>query len=462
MEAVVTRAAESGALREHVMSLYVGVLAYAAGELREARVALESAYVHLEEHSDFVMASIAGYYLGRTMLAQGQVADAVSIFSEMAELAESAELYTLAPHGGASHADALLASGHIDEAREIARKVLESRELRTDGRWIAQCVVARSYALEGELEAAIEHHETAIADAPADLHGAYAAAGKLERAALELMGGDPSVVIEAAEAAREHYGRVGRKWMEARSCVTLAAGLVARGGTADLVTAEGPLARAEKLTAEYTYPRVAARCALVRAALVRREGDSARAREHLVGALRGLDVRANRPEVAGLRAALQRADEGDMPPGVRAVISMLGLTSGPRYVIIDKGGTRAVSEAEVAAERDNHDVVVEPARAVITVERGARSDRGRPMSCELLARLIEGRGSVVAAEDLFRDVWGGREYHPLRHRNTVYVAVRRLRQTLRKLLGERDVIETASGGWRIADGVDAATIRPAE
>lgn len=88
------------------------------------------------------------------------------------------------------------------------------------------------------------------------------------------------------------------------------------------------------------------------------------------------------------------------------------------------------------------------------------SEAGRPLTCELLARLVEAQGQVVAADTLFRDVWGGREYHPLRHRNTVYVAVKRLRQTLRKLLGPRNVIETAAGVWRMADDIDAVSIRP--
>ena len=82
---------------------------------------------------------------------------------------------------------------------------------------------------------------------------------------------------------------------------------------------------------------------------------------------------------------------------------------------------------------------------------------------ELLAALVEGAGAVASAEQLFLAVWGGREYHPLRHRNTVYVAVKRLRQTLKTLVDDdRDVIETAAGGWRLADGIDAIVVRPVD
>ena len=138
----------------------------------------------------------------------------------------------------------------------------------------------------------------------------------------------------------------------------------------------------------------------------------------------------------------------------------MGFTGGVRYYLVERVRTRLVSEREASEERARRDLVVEPARATITVERGSRADQGRPIACELLARLIEGQGAVVTAEELFRDVWGGRQYHPLRHRNTVYVAVKRLRKTLRELLGDREVVETASGGWRIADQIDAVSIRP--
>jgi DNA-binding winged helix-turn-helix (wHTH) protein len=92
-----------------------------------------------------------------------------------------------------------------------------------------------------------------------------------------------------------------------------------------------------------------------------------------------------------------------------------------------------------------------------------RVDRGRPLACELLAAMVDADGAVISAEQLFVSVWGGREYHPLRHRNTVYVAVKRLRQTLKALIGdEREVIETAAGGWRVTDGVDVVVVRPVE
>ena len=59
---------------------------------------------------------------------------------------------------------------------------------------------------------------------------------------------------------------------------------------------------------------------------------------------------------------------------------------------------------------------------------------------------------------LARDVWHGAEYHPLRHRNTVYVAMSRLRRTLAELVPEREIVERVPNGWRLAPGVGVQVV----
>ncbi|MCB9559680.1 MAG: helix-turn-helix domain-containing protein [Kofleriaceae bacterium] len=148
---------------------------------------------------------------------------------------------------------------------------------------------------------------------------------------------------------------------------------------------------------------------------------------------------------------------------MRAVLSSLGLVAGARHRVITRAGAGVVVDAELERVRAAHAVVVEPSRSTITAATGGevRVDRGRPLACELLAALVEAQGAAVSAEQLFLGVWGGHEYHPLRHRNTVYVAVKRLRQTLRTLLeDDRELIETTAAGWRLVDHVDVAVIRP--
>jgi hypothetical protein len=191
-----------------------------------------------------------------------------------------------------------------------------------------------------------------------------------------------------------------------------------------------------------------------------RRGDPAGARAELLAAVHAGVAGLDHVEGVAVRAAL---DEAAPSPGQRGLLAGLGLAPGARHRVTGRGGARIVDDRELARTRGEHLLVVEPVRAVITctIVDDVRVDRGRPLACELLATLVEATGVVLSAEQLFLAVWGGREYHPLRHRNTVYVAVKRLRQTLKALVGDdRDVIETAAGGWRLADGIDAIVVRP--
>jgi len=99
---------------------------------------------------------------------------------------------------------------------------------------------------------------------------------------------------------------------------------------------------------------------------------------------------------------------------------------------------------------------VDPRRLVALKQTGRERDYA---VIGELARLIEAQPAPVPAEELYRDVWGGLEYHTLRHRNTVYVGVNRLRRALAEVASGTEVIVTTPEGWRIADGVDAAVVR---
>ena len=63
-----------------------------------------------------------------------------------------------------------------------------------------------------------------------------------------------------------------------------------------------------------------------------------------------------------------------------------------------------------------------------------------------------------SADDLYRAVWGG-VYHPLRHRNTLYVSLNRTRKLVSERLGEREVVHRDGTGWTLAPGVDLAIVR---
>jgi DNA-binding response OmpR family regulator len=105
----------------------------------------------------------------------------------------------------------------------------------------------------------------------------------------------------------------------------------------------------------------------------------------------------------------------------------------------------------------DHDLIVDLRRSVIRAPGREDQVTGRPLLCALLAHLARGE-DVYSAERLFYEVWGGREYHPLRHRNTIYVAITRLRRALAELLPGREVVETTHQGWRLAAGISLCVI----
>jgi DNA-binding winged helix-turn-helix (wHTH) protein/tetratricopeptide (TPR) repeat protein len=455
LDEIVARAVDAGRLRAPVVAFHRGVVLSGEGDMRAARAVLESCTALLHGHADHMLAVMAGYYLARTLVAQGQAIEAVRLIEHMNDVARAAGLDTLVINSMAMNAGALLAAGRLPQAREQALRVLQDPRVQSNARWLAQAALMRCLALEGDIEGARKVHAEAVAGGRERHH----LAAQIERATVEVLGGDADLAVAAALEAWQGFAAQGQRWREATAAATLSAALVVRGRVTDLAAVEEPLARAEELAERGGYPLVRAVSALVRAALLARSGERRAGVELLMGVARAIPAAGDGPEVALLRAGLE--ENAAVLPGLRMLARRLGLSAGPRYRMIDRTGEHPVTEQEVELQRQRRELVVEPARAVITV-RGGESESGRPLTCELLARLIEGQGQVVAADALFRDVWGGRDYHPLRHRNTVYVAVKRLRQTLRKSFGERNVIETAAGGWRLADDVDAASIRPGD
>jgi DNA-binding winged helix-turn-helix (wHTH) protein len=218
------------------------------------------------------------------------------------------------------------------------------------------------------------------------------------------------------------------------------------------------VARSEQLSASRGYRGLLAKCALIRAALLARRGDAGRAREMLTGTVRDLGALAQGFDGALLRAALQADPEMPVAPGVRAAVSALGLLDAARFAIVNHRGRHAATDAQVERQREQCDLVVEVDRGVIVGNRGAATVRGRPITCKLLAALIEAQPGVVTAEQLYLNVWGAAEYHPLRHRNTVYVALNRLRRTLSEMYPGRQLIERVPDGWRLDGSLSVCAI----
>ncbi len=315
---------------------------------------------------------------------------------------------------------------------------------------------------------------------------------ELETAELgPLLGESGAVLVKQAERTRKHYLACGRRHHLARAELALAIGRLLCGD--DVSAADAALGRAVDLCTENGYGPLLLRCTLVEAAIARRRGDDReapqaprgddreapqaprsndqRSRALLLRGLAGADPAAHSLELALLREAVKAkrpvegpgqapGETGGALPGTRAVLLKLGLLAARRHEIFDRAGRRDADEGEIALARGTYELVVDLDRATLLgAAPAAGAITGRPLMCALLFRLLQADTQVVGAETLFHEVWGGREYHPLQHRNTIYVAITRLRRALRELLPGREIIETAPSGWRLADDANVCAIR---
>jgi hypothetical protein len=230
---------------------------------------------------------------------------------------------------------------------------------------------------------------------------------------------------------------------------------VARGRRTDVFYAERTVAEARELADAGRLRAMQVGCAILSAALARRGHRDRAARELLADALRELDPERGSLYAGTLLAAIDGGVAARAVPGAVALLAHLGFSETVDCYLVDQHGRRAATDKDVARERELRELFVDEVRGVIVARRGAREIGGRPMLCALLSVLVQARGEPVSPETLYRHVWGVTEYHPLRHRNALYVAINRLRSCLRTALPEREVIERASTGWRLADGVDA-------
>jgi DNA-binding winged helix-turn-helix (wHTH) protein len=298
-------------------------------------------------------------------------------------------------------------------------------------RMLAHQALALALAYEGDFPGARRHVEAAL-----DLSATETALRidtLLVAAEVELCGGDASEALRAASTARNHYAARGRCYSEAHACVVLAAGHAALGGPGDLAMAEEALARSDALAARQGYEALRLRAILVRAAVLGRKRDRDAADQLLTEALARGAVRPAGLELL-LGSALGSQRDHELPKGLAAQLAVLGFR-------------QALAPAP--------EVIVDVAHATIATRRAVV--KGRPIACALLACLVDARGEVVPADVLYRTAWGASEYHPLRHRNTLYVALKRLRIVLAELCGDDrgELIETLPGGWRLVAGVVA-------
>ncbi|UQA56720.1 ATP-binding protein [Polyangium aurulentum] len=466
-----------GRVNAKVAALYHGLLHHARGELPEARAALDGAYRHFSAHGDLLPAAVASHYLALTLLGLGDVEEAQAAASRAARHVSDGRLGSLDAHVAVLEARVHLQALRLGEAGEALSSLL-GKPAGATYPWAetqAQALGALLCGLHGEAKAALAALDRAAEHALAD--GTMACRRELDLAAAEvlLLSGDAAGACARAAAAQAYYEARGRRHLEAQAALLRAAALVVLaaepGDAAEaLGEAEAHLSVAQALGERHGY--ALAWAPPVAAALWRRRGDERRARAELSEAFRLLgaagargrppqDLESHLLRRAAAALELPGAEDaggGPCPPGPAALVRALGLSPREQAVVTRWRGPAPEAEGRGAVE---YDLVVDLQRNVIRSPGREQQVTGRPLLCALLAHLLPDDG-VYSAERLFYEVWGGREYHPLRHRNTIYVAITRLRRALAELLPGREVVETTPLGWRLVADISLCVIQKDE
>lgn len=466
LDVVLFRTAAAGVLRAQFAELCRGVVLFTEGAPGPARLSLLRAQADFAAHHDQVPAILAGLYLGACALTTGDAEEALAQLSLAAEQAARAGGRGLHAVAEALRARALLATLRVPEALAAARALTADPAQSPRARVLAGYALWRIHAFGGDLEAAAQVLAAAGEAAQAAGGPALLWDHALEHAERTALFGDPSEALERAEPVRAYYAQRGCRHATARAELAQAVAYARRGTPDDTPRAAEVLERIVEAGTAGGYAPILLGATVVSAALAQRRGDTRRARETLTQGL------ADNSSAGGVFAALPLhaaltgwAASGSLAavgpssavfgPGLRRLLADLGLytAESPPLELADRGGRRTLRPDTAAQERTRYDLCVDLARSEIHAREPGRCIAGRPLMCALLARLLAAGPEGVDAERLFYDVWAGKAYHPLQHRNTIHVALTRLRQALRELLPGREIIATAPGGWRLLPDV---------
>ncbi|MFO0580594.1 MAG: hypothetical protein U1A78_42020, partial [Polyangia bacterium] len=449
---------------EPLQDLGRGALLLAEGAVPAAQLQLLRAHEALQERGDQLLVLVTELLLGACGLRSGADAEALGLLEEARRRAARTGARPLERLAEALRAQALLAGRELSAAGQVATAVLAAGDGSGDpapawARLVACGVKVQLAALHGD-RAGAEQALSVQAQVAKEL-ACPAAARRiaLVRAELAAQLEPPAQALALTEAARACFRGSGQRYELARAELAHALACARHGGDGPLLACAESLEAVSELGAAGGYLPLLLGAALGEAALLQRRGESRRAAELLRRALDDSPAACAGVAALPLRAALDPSLRA--PAGVRSLLTGLGLHAEPAIEVTDRRGARIVPAATPDA-RPSYDLIVDVDRGLLGTPDEAARLSGRPLLCLILARLLAARtsgGDSVDAERLFYDVWGGREYNPLRHRNTIYVAITRLRQALRDVLPGREVIETTPSGWRLAPGIELCVRR---
>lgn len=412
-------AAELSLQQEHTRAseLLLGVTSLIHGELEVAIKHLRNAQEVHERERDILLALLAARYLSRALFSRGSPLASSEVQRSMANTAVNLGLVALVAPTRAALARTLIVAGRLGEAQSAVSELLTSSVPTVVGE--AHAILAQVAAYRGDLLEARQH----IAHALAVVEELPAMRAKLilDQAALELLGGDPELARAAALAVADTDLHLTNPQLRGRVLYVLAAADLAAGLVDAALEA---LAEAERLAATYALGQLAEELKLLRSS-------------------------------TSLGDSIFNRIPAEHRPGFLGFMRVLGQRAGTLVVSSRYG--RVHTDADHLATVTRHfDIVVD--RVANSLRGPKHTAEGRAMAVAILAGLAES-DDEVSPERLYQIVWGGNEYHPLRHRNTLYIALNRTRKLLKEIGENREVILRGATGWTISPDVVLAIVR---
>ncbi len=413
-----------------------GVL-FRRGELEEALRVGEPAFRALDRRADRIFRARVAHYLAGSAIGLGQFERAEEFIRIAAGIAAEPGLGMLQPMCEMDFTLLCEARGERKEAADRSRRALS-------GGWRSPLAQVDAWALDDR-------------DLPPPRPGfeaaqAYLALRSAERA---LERGDLAQADAAAGRAEGWYRRAGALYELARAHLVRGEAR-ARLGQPD--ESSSAIAGCVSLSEKNGYLPLLVCAHLLRAFLAERAGD-------LEGCAAELESAWNRATRELRDEALLRAcSRAGVPIGGGATgpthplasrIARLGLDRPARFVTQEGERRWFLDAGEEAPGRFDLTLVIDSGRV--------RSDHAElplpPQRLQILEQLACTGATGMSLEDLHLKVWGGTEYHPLRHRNAVYVALTRVRESLGDLLARDAFVEGPDGRYRITPGVRVAVRR---
>ncbi len=422
------------------------------GELVRALEVGDAAIASLDRRADLLFRAVLARDLARACIGTGELERA----DKMVRLAETAGnepgLAALGPICDAERARLAEAEGDLVRARQS----IERAYLRIPGSpFVAVDRDVMNGQMPGRLEAAGDEELPAVARAYALLRGAE----------LLVANGELDEAIESADLAEHHYATA-RLWHEtARARLARAEALVRSHGeskseherAAIRDRAVRALAACEEIAAPHGYVPILVGASIVRAALEEGTGDLAAAARAIGAAVlaAGDGCDASLARAARRLGAAAREPRGGPNP-YAARVERLGLERTADVVWRIGARTYLRQDSDAPPESVSCTVDVGARKVTGTDQRELELPEQRLL---LLSVLAEAGADGASLEDIFAQVWGG-TFHPLRHRNAVYVALARLKESLKPFA--REVRITHDGDrYRLIGDLPVAVLRRA-